>query len=79
MNCPNWGRGPCGFDGGPCGKCVHLDIKPNPVKAPPVGPTCDSCPNPLLLHRPGRTRCERCRLDHAMTNGTTTTSQEAPR
>jgi hypothetical protein len=28
----------------------------------PRGPSCDTCAAPLLLARPGRTTCERCRL-----------------
>jgi hypothetical protein len=60
VSCPNWGLGPCGYNDTPCGKCVHLPA----VKARPVlveRPTCP-CGNPLLLIRPGRNTCERCRL-----------------
>lgn len=34
--------------------------------APPVpAPPCEACGRPLLLIRPGRVQCERCRLDMA--------------
>jgi hypothetical protein len=48
----------CSYPGGD-GPAGSLPV----IRRAPTGPPCDGCGQELLLVRPGRTTCERCRLD----------------
>jgi hypothetical protein len=64
QSCPNWGMGPCGFNGGPCARgCVHVPALTVAPARPVERPACAGCGQPLLLIREGRTTYERCRLE----------------
>ncbi|MGH3382363.1 MAG: hypothetical protein ACRDP6_47305 [Actinoallomurus sp.] len=63
--CQRCGRWKPGYEA-LCEGCMVLTVRA--VAVQPLardGPSCVKCGQPLLLIRPGRTTCERCRIDEA--------------
>jgi hypothetical protein len=54
---------------GGCTRCAcrGFELALTPVTRTPTGPACDSCGQELLITRPDRTSCERCRLGRTPT------------